>query len=202
MPLNQRPHVHRCNLTLAHHHAAVDDGVVGVVAGAQQQRTHRVVHRTAGHAERVGAEQGNVGAIAGLDLSQLVGAAQHLRAAACGQAQGVAWCHLGGAAVTPVHGATVFDARRLHRPGHTRQQHGLAGFVQQMRRVVAGAAVHTQANRHTGVQHFAQGQDAAGQAHVAARAVGNAGAGFGKQVSAFVIQLHAMRVPHIVTHPA
>ena len=55
MPLNQRPHVYRGNFTFTHHHAAIDDGVVRVVARAQQQRTHRVMHGTTSHAEGVGA---------------------------------------------------------------------------------------------------------------------------------------------------
>ena len=160
------------------------------------------MHRAARHAERVGSEHGDVGAIAFFDLPQFVGAAQHFGAAACGQAQGVAGCHFGGAVVTAVHGAPVFDARWFHGPANARQQHGLTCFVQQVRRVVAGAAVHPQANRHTGVQHFAQRQDAAGQAHVAAGAVGNAGACAGEQIRAFVVQLHAMGVPHVVAHPA
>ena len=84
MPLNQRPHVHRCNLTFTHDYASIHDGVVRVVAGAQQQRAHGVVHCATGHAECVGAEHRNVGAIAFFDLSQLVCAAQHFCAAACG----------------------------------------------------------------------------------------------------------------------
>ncbi len=141
MPLDQRPHIHRGNLTLAYHHAAIHYDVVRVVARAQQQRTHGVVHGTARHAEGVGAKHRDVRAIPRFDLPQLVGAAQHLGAAACGQAQGVAGCHVGRAKVTAKHGASVLHPRSFQRAAHACQQHGLACFVQQVGCVVAGAAV-------------------------------------------------------------
>ena len=90
----------------------------------------------------------------------------------------------------------------LQGAAHAGQQQGLAGFVHHVGRVVAGAAVHAQAHGHTGVEHFAHGGDAAGQPHVAARAVGHAGFGGGKQADAFVVQLHAVGVPHVVAQPA
>jgi cytosine/adenosine deaminase-related metal-dependent hydrolase len=46
-----------------------------------------------------------------------MGAAQHFGAAAGGQAQRVAGCHLGGTTVTTVNGAPVFDALRLATRG-------------------------------------------------------------------------------------
>ena len=202
MPLDQRPHVHRGDLALAHQYASIHDRVVGLVAGAQQERSHRVVHRAAGHAQGVRAKHCDVGAKANLDLPQLVRASQHFGAATGGQAQGIARGHLGWTVVTAKCCTPVFDARWLHRSPDPRQQHGLAGFVEHVRRVVAGAAVYAQTNRHAGVQHFAQGQDAAGQSHIAAGAVGNAGAGAGKQVGAFFVELDAVGVPHVGAHPA
>ena len=96
----------------------------------------------------------------------------------------------------------MVTAKGLQRPTDTREQQSLARFVHHVRRVVAGAAVHTQTHGHTGVEHLADGGDAAGQPHVAAGAVGYAGAGGGVEADAFVVEFDAVGVPHIVAQPA
>ena len=61
--------------------------------------------------------------------------------------------------------------RRLHGPTDARQQQRLARFVDHVRSIIAGAAVYAQAYRYAGVEHAANWCDAAGQPHIAARAV-------------------------------
>jgi len=77
----------------------------------------------------------------------------------------------------------------------------LPRFIHHVSGIVAGTAVYPQAHRHTSFNHFSNGRNATGQAHIAARAMGNARARGCKQRDAFIVQLDAMGMPHIVSQP-
>ena len=78
----------------------------------------------------------------------------------------------------------------------------MARLAQHVRAIVAGAAIDAQAHGHAGIEHAAHRRDAAGQAHIAARAMRHAGAGGGKQADAMVVQLDTMRMPNVLAQPA
>ena len=114
-----------------------------------------IVHRAARGCEAVDAHADDVGGHAGCERADVV-ATQHRRAAARREAQRFAGRH-GGRAVR--------DAL---------QQHRVARFVEHVRAVVRGRAVHAQADAHAGVALRAHRRDAAAQPHVGGRAVRHA----------------------------
>jgi hypothetical protein len=139
---------------------AIDHGVGGLRAGAQQQAGHRVVHRAAGKAQRAQVEQREVGAHAHGQVAD-VAAAQHLRAAARGDVQRVARGHFAGPRSQP---KKVLPLRRFRAVQHGPRAPAAAPAAprsQHVAAVVAGAAVHAQAHRHAGVEHAADRRDAA-----------------------------------------
>lgn len=72
-------HVHRHDLAILHHHAAVDHGRAGGLRGAEEDGGDGIVER-AGIADRVQVEREEVGALAGFERAD-VGAAEHAGAA-------------------------------------------------------------------------------------------------------------------------
>ena len=164
------------------------------------------MHRAAGEGQGIQVKQRQIGAHAHGQVPN-IGAAQYLGAPPGGHTEGVTSGHLGRAQVAAKERAglaigTLAGFRWLQGTAHAGQQHGLTRLVHQVRRVIAGAAIHPQAHRHPGVEHAANGCNAAGQPHVAARAVRHPGAGGGKQADAFIVEFHAVRVPHIGAQPA
>ena len=151
------------------------------------------MHGRAGEGDAAEVEDGEVGAHAWRDAADVVLAAEHARAAARREREDVARGHLCG---------TDVATERLDRPADAREQHRLARLGEQMRTVVAGAAVDADADRHAGVEHPAHRRDPRREPHVAARAVRHAGAGAREEIDAVHVELDAVRVPNVAADPA
>lgn len=74
-------------------------------------------------------------------------------------------------------------------PTDARERHRLARLDEQIRAVVAGAAVDAETDRHAGVEHPAHRRDPRGEPHVAARTVRDAGAGAREEIDAARVEL-------------
>ena len=75
VPFNQWPHVHRGQLPLAHHHTAIDDGEVCVVAGAQVLgRAHEIGQITPGYCADIAMFRTDTLSMAGAAVHDPVGA--------------------------------------------------------------------------------------------------------------------------------
>jgi hypothetical protein len=96
-----------------------------------------------------------------------------------------------------------FACRHCHRITlDALQEHCLASFSQQMAAVIACTSVDPQPYRHLAVNHGSYRRNAAGQAHIAAGAMGNACACAGKDVNFVAMHVHAVGVPDVVSRPS
>ena len=91
--------------------------------------------------------------------------------------------------------ATIFAKQPEPQP---RQQHGLAGFEQNVGCVVAGRAIHPKADLDAGGQVFLDRRDAGTKPHVGAWTMGRAAAGGGEFLDLVVIDVNRVREPDIV----
>ena len=82
------------------------------------------------------------------------------------------------------------------------QQVSHADLFEKIGAVVAGAAVHAEADRNVHLQHLRYAGDAGGQLHVRDRAVADAGAGLCEKLKLLCIEMNSVGVPHIVADPA
>jgi energy-coupling factor transporter ATP-binding protein EcfA2 len=100
------------------------------------------------------------------------------------------------------NGRAAPDALSGQCATHPRQQDCLAGLAEHLGAVIARASVHAQTHRHTVVEHPTDWCDPAGEPHVAAGAVRNAGAGGSKKGHSRFVELHAVCMPDIGSNPA
>lgn len=84
---------------------------------------------------------------------------------------------------------------------HALQQHGLPDFIQHVPAVVRSGAIDAKPDGNVSAQHGADRGDAAREAHVRTRAMGNTGAGAAKKFDFGGVELDAMGVPYVVADP-
>ena len=82
------------------------------------------------------------------------------------------------------------------------KQIGHSKLFQKIRPVIAGAAVHGQAHGDPQFQHLGNTAHAGGELHVGDGAVGDARAGVRQQLQLAVVEVDAVGIPHVRTHPA
>ena len=190
------PRVHGRQPAFAHHHPPVDDGRTRPAAGAQQQRGPP--GRATAPPAKASVRKSNKARsahrpCARWPMSGRPAPARH-RAWRASASRG----HLGRSQVceevAPPLGGCAFPGGAKRGPSQTNS--GAWRLVHQVRGVVAGT-VHTQAHRHTGVQHAAHRGDTAGQAHVAYRAATPVRVA-AEQADAGVVEFDAVRMPDVV----
>ena len=71
-----------------------------------------------------------------------------------------------------------------------------------MAAVVRRRAINAEPDFHAGIRHLAHRRNPAGKPHVGTGAVRHAGAGAGEQIDLAGIELHAVRMPDIISGPA
>ncbi len=201
--LHNGPHVHGDDLAVPNHDLAVDDGGSGLLGSAEENCRHRVMQCT-GITDGVQIEREKVGAFAGFERAD-IGASEHPRATESGELEHLTRRH-------PLIGANRMRLRKEHvlaRPfrrkqpePQPRQQHGLAGFEQNVGRVVAGRAIHAEADLDAGGHVFLDRRNAGTKTHVGARTMGRAAAGGGEFLDLVVIDVDRVREPDIVPQPS
>ena len=176
----------RCELSIAHHHATIDDAVLDPGHMAEHERCHRIMQRAC-ETDGVQRNRNNVRRHSGRQRTDVV-AIQDLRAAQRRQLQRLPCAH------------RRWTLDRSMR--HPLQKHRHTRFPQHVRAIVRRTAIHADRDIHPRINHLADRCDARRQPHVRARAMRDAGAGARKQMDAFIVQLHAVRMPGIAAGPA
>ncbi len=169
-------------LAIFYHQPAMDDRMPGFNRPAKDERCHRVCPG-AGEINHIAVINRHIRRIARTDLAD-ISAVQHLSPAPRCQPQGFA--RIQGSRVTT----------------DPLQQQGLARLCQHMAGIIRRRPIHPQPDRNPNIQHLAQRGNAAGQPHIGTGAMGNPGAGAGKQLLLSGVQLHTMGVPDILSDPA
>ena len=175
--------VARAQLAALDHDAPADQQRVDQRARAHRQRRHRVGDPRV--VDAVDPPQGDVGHLAGLERADL-----GLAAEAAGAVDGAELQRLAG------------GQRPRAVAGQPRDEHRLAQLPAQLARLVGGGAVDAQADRRAFAHQRGDGGDAGAEPGVGAGAVRDPGAGLAEAAHLGVVEVHAVREPHVVAQPA
>src|SRR5919197_3741339 len=167
--------------------AVADDFLAGdiqpvdAVRGGEDEAGNRVAR--AAELEAVRPPHGEVGALAGLERAEVV-AAEERRAAARAELERLADGECGRAVA-----AAGEEERLLH-------------FEEEVAALVRGRAVDAEADAHARVAQGPHPGEARSQPEVRGRAVGDPRAGCDEGGDVVVVEVHAVRAPHVLGEPA
>ena len=176
--------VHRDEMTVLDGHAALDHGVVHRSAHADRAEDAGGIEAGADQLKAAGVDHKEVAALADLEHTDVVAAAEQARAAARRHLQHVIAAGGRLAGVQAVE--QECDAQFLHETGA----------------VVGGGAVDAEADGNAKLQHLGDAGDARGELHVGNGAVAHARAGLGEDAQLLVVEVDAVGEPDVVAGPA
>ena len=176
--------VHRDKMTVLDGHAAMDHGVVHRSAHADRAEDAGGIEAGADQLKAAGVDHKEVAALADLERTDVVAAAEQTCAAARRHLQHVIAAGGRLAGVQAVEQER--DAQFLHETGA----------------VVGGGAVDAEADGNAKLQHLGDAGDAGGELHVGNGAVAHARAGLGEDAQLLVVEVDAVGEPNVVAGPA